>query len=61
MKEEFAAKAAIEAFEDELDGQPLSHSELRALASAFHAAALYLRDDCLQLIGIAKAIEEEAP
>ena len=61
MNDHDAAMAAIEAFQDELNGEQLSHSELKALASAICAAALYLRNDCLQLIGIAKAIEDVTP
>ena len=61
MNDHDAAMAAIEAFQDELNGEQLGHGEIRALASAFHAAALYLRDDCLQLVGIAKAIEDVTP
>lgn len=55
-----AAQAAIEAYEIENCGDELMPSERRGMAAAFLAVALYLKQDCQQLLSIAAELEKEA-
>jgi hypothetical protein len=52
-----AAQAAIDACEIENCGDELMPSELRGMAAAFTAAALYLDHDAQQLLAIAAELE----
>ena len=58
-KPSYAAKAAIEAYTDENCGDEMMPSEVQALAASLRAVALYLSNDCQELISIAYEIEHQ--
>lgn len=54
-----AAQAAIDAYMDETCGDELMPSERRGMAATFLAVALYLENDCQQLLAIATELESQ--
>lgn len=52
-----AAQAALDAYIDENCGDDPMPSEIRSMAAAFRAVALYLSHDCRQLLGVAAELE----
>lgn len=52
-----AAQAVLDAYADENCGDKLMPSEQRCIAAALLAVALYLENDCQQLLAIAAELE----
>lgn len=53
-----AAQAALDAYMDENCGDELMASERRGMAAAFLAVALYLKNDCQQLLAVAAELAD---
>jgi hypothetical protein len=53
-----AAQAALDAYMDENCGDELMPSERRGMAAAFLSVALYLENDCQQLLAIAAELAD---